>query len=233
MMHAMHVGRDDEQGAKTRSSHAGSAILAWLNMAQALRITSNRNTASGEAPSGTHHHDLPQHRQRDLDRVKAHRRGHVDVAVGVMHLMQAPEQRHLVRDEMLRPDGEVEREQRDHDLEPIRPSELVQQPDAVRLRDKPPRRRPRPARRAWPSAAAARSSVTLMPRLVSQRRPLEATERRFGAASSISAMTTNTKANTARRITPSLWPRRPSMAGMLAWGRREVSCSAVPRVRAR
>jgi hypothetical protein len=38
---------------KGRSIHQGNAILAWLNMAQPLRMTSNRNTASGEAPSGT------------------------------------------------------------------------------------------------------------------------------------------------------------------------------------
>ena len=49
MVHAMHVRCDDER-RKGASSHPGSAILAWLNMAQAFSITSNRNTASGAAP---------------------------------------------------------------------------------------------------------------------------------------------------------------------------------------
>ena len=80
-------------------------------MAQALRITSNRNTASGEAPSGITTAIFHNIERRDLDRVKADRRGHVDVAVGVMHLMQPPEDRDLVRGEMLGPDGEIEHEQ--------------------------------------------------------------------------------------------------------------------------
>ena len=52
VMHPVHVRRDDEKPQHSVEP-GGSAILAWLNMAQALRITSNRNTAKGEAPSGT------------------------------------------------------------------------------------------------------------------------------------------------------------------------------------
>ena len=51
VVHAMHIGVTVKR-RKVRSSHAGSAMLAWLNMAQALRMTSNRNTAKGEAPRG-------------------------------------------------------------------------------------------------------------------------------------------------------------------------------------
>ncbi len=100
-------------------------------MAQALRITSNRNTAKGEAPSGTTTTIFHSIESPISIGVKAHRRGHVDVAVGVMHLVQAPEERHLVRGQMLRPDGEVEHEQRDHELEPVGPGDLVEQPDPV------------------------------------------------------------------------------------------------------
>ena len=42
------------------------------------------------------HGDFPQHGERDLDWMKTHRSGHVDVAIGVVHLVQAPEQRYFV-----------------------------------------------------------------------------------------------------------------------------------------
>ncbi len=78
-----------------------------------------------------HHHDLPQHRERDLYRVKAHRRGHVDVAVGMVHLVQPPEERDFVGGQMLHPDGEVEREKRQDNLDPRRPGHVVEKPDLV------------------------------------------------------------------------------------------------------
>jgi hypothetical protein len=77
--------------------------------------------------------DLPQHRKRDLDGVKPYRGGYVDVAVGVVHLMQAPEDGDLVGGEMLRPDGEIEGEQRSGNLDPQRPRNLVQEPELVLL----------------------------------------------------------------------------------------------------
>ena len=65
------------------------------------------------------------------------------------------------------------------------------------------------------SIAISRStmlSVTLMPTLVSQRLPLETLSARFGHPSSISAITKNTPRKTTSRITPSLWPMKPSMS---------------------
>jgi len=88
----------------------------------------------GRSAKRHHHHDLPQHGERDLDGVKPHRRGHVDVAIGVMHLVQAPEQRNFVRGQMLHPDGKVEHQERHHHLDPFRPGDLVQEAEMMRLR---------------------------------------------------------------------------------------------------
>jgi len=63
--------------------------------------------------------------------MKANRRRHVDIAIGMVNLVQAPEDRDFVRDEMLRPDGKIEREQRNHELEPARPRGLVEEPDPI------------------------------------------------------------------------------------------------------
>jgi hypothetical protein len=41
---------------------------------------------------------------------KAQRARHVEVDIAVMHLVDAPEQRPVVRDDMLQPDGEIERD---------------------------------------------------------------------------------------------------------------------------
>jgi hypothetical protein len=63
--------------------------------------------------------------------MKTHRRGHVDIAVGMVHLVQPPEERDFVGGQMLHPDGEVEREKRQDNLGPRRPGDLVQQPDLM------------------------------------------------------------------------------------------------------
>ena len=53
----------------------------------------------------------------------------------MVHLVQAPEQWHLVGGEVLRPDGEIKHQQRDHQVEPIRPVDLVEQAKLVLLRE--------------------------------------------------------------------------------------------------
>ena len=125
-MHAMHVRRHDED-PQHPVEPGGKRDVGMIEHGAGVEDHLEQEHGEGRGAERDHHGDLPQHGERDLDRVEAHRRGHVDVAVGVMHLMQPPEDRHLVRDEMLKPDGEVEHEQRDQDFQPIGPVDLVEQ----------------------------------------------------------------------------------------------------------
>ena len=126
VVHAMHVRRDDEE-AQRPVEPSGERDVGVVEHGAGVEDHLEQEHRERRSAEQYDHDDLPQHGERDFDRVKAHRRGDVDVAVGVVHLMQAPEDRHLVGDEMLKPDGEVEHEQRDHELEPIRPVDLIEQ----------------------------------------------------------------------------------------------------------
>ena len=75
--------------------------------------------------------ELDQHRQQDLDRMKARAGGDVDVRVGVMHPVQAPQQRHRVEHDMLQIDGKVECDHRQHECPPVRHLDGVQQSPAA------------------------------------------------------------------------------------------------------
>src|SRR6516164_9999006 len=58
--------------------------------------------------------------RRDLDRVKTHAGGHVELEVGMMHAMQPPQRGHGVKEDVLEIDREVEDHDRDDDACPPR-----------------------------------------------------------------------------------------------------------------
>jgi len=130
MMHPVHVWRHDDE-AQNPIERARQRQIGVVEHSATIEDDLEQEHGEGRRSYHEHHHDLPQHRKPNLDRMKSDRRGDVDIAVGVVNLVQAPEDGHFVRDEMLRPDGEIEREQRDHEFEPARPRDLVEEPDPV------------------------------------------------------------------------------------------------------
>ncbi len=132
VVHAMHVGRHDEE-PHDAVEPLRQRDIGVIEHGAGIEDHLEQEHGEGCGAERHHHHDLPQHRQPDLDGVKADRRGHVDVTVGMVHLVQAPKQRNLVRGPMLRPDGEVEHDQRNHDFDPSGPRHLVQEPDPMRF----------------------------------------------------------------------------------------------------
>jgi len=95
-------------------------------------------------------------------------------------------------------------------IEPIGPVNLVEQAELAFLAEE--RRGNRDDRHREGGHEPQHQRIDpAMPRLVSQRGALEALSLRFGRMSSIAVMRRNTPAKAARRISPSLWPRRPSI----------------------
>jgi hypothetical protein len=90
-----------------------------LNIAVALSSTSNTSTAAAGAPSTAITANLISHREDDLDRMEACAGGDVVVGVGVVHLVQAPEQGHRMHHDVLQVDGEIHGRDRDHEGQPI------------------------------------------------------------------------------------------------------------------
>ena len=64
----------------------------------------------GTDPERHHERALVEADRHDLDRVEADPGREVDVEVGVVDLVQPPQQRHRVGDQMLEPDREIEKD---------------------------------------------------------------------------------------------------------------------------
>ena len=141
MMDAVHVGRDDESSAARDRAARGRRTLPWLNIAVAFSSTSKISTATAGAPSDRDDRELDQHRQQDLDRMKARAGGHVEVEIGVMHPVQAPQQRHRVEHDVLQVDGKIEDDRPKRERPPDRHVEIVEHSPATarrRARRSPP-----------------------------------------------------------------------------------------------
>ena len=71
--------------------------------------------------------DLEQHGKRDFNRVKPDRCGDIKIAVRVVDPVKPPEKRNLMRDQMLKPDGEIKDQDGDDDISPKWCRKLVQE----------------------------------------------------------------------------------------------------------
>jgi hypothetical protein len=74
---------------------------------------------------------LISHREDDLDRMEACAGGDVVVGVGVVHLVQAPEQGHRMDHDVLQVDGEIHGRDRDDEGGPLRQGQVVEQAPAA------------------------------------------------------------------------------------------------------
>ncbi len=63
--------------------------------------------------------------------MKPHAGGHVDVEVGVVHPVQPPEHRHVVEDDVLHVDDEIEEDEADDRRQPAGQRKQVQQSPAL------------------------------------------------------------------------------------------------------
>ena len=86
MMHAMHVRRDDEN-PQNLVEPVWHGEIGVVEHGATIEDDFEQKHGEGRRADREHHYDLPQHREPDLDRVKADRRGHVDIAVGVVNLV--------------------------------------------------------------------------------------------------------------------------------------------------
>jgi hypothetical protein len=71
---------------------------------------------------------LVEHRQSDLEGMEARRRGDVEIGIGVMDLVQPPQQGYAMRRPVLKEQRQIEQRQHQQQFEPDRQGELVEQP---------------------------------------------------------------------------------------------------------
>ena len=96
----------------TLSSLTGSDTLPWLKSAVPLSSASKTSAANGGAPSSRDDSHLERQRKGDLDRVEAEAGGEVEVEIGMVHHVEAPQCRHGVEEQVLQIEDEVEKNHR-------------------------------------------------------------------------------------------------------------------------
>ena len=83
--------------AIVRSTRRGRRRRAWANRPQADEPAAQIATASGGGPEHERGRRADDAEHHDVERVLAQRRGHVDVRIGVMRPVQAPQDGHRWR----------------------------------------------------------------------------------------------------------------------------------------
>ena len=182
---------------RTRSSRCGQPHVAVVEHRGGVEQDFKDQDGDGRRAERRHHAQLDPHRQQNLDRMKAYAGRNIELEVGVVHAMQAPEGRHRMEQNVLEIDGQIEQDDAKRDCRPSRQVEGVEQSPASgfgQQRQAQPRqsgkaaaRGPYPARqrRCWRASACAgrssgRDAAPAVPKLtiaarMRQRRPARMT----------------------------------------------------------
>jgi len=107
MMHTMHIWRDDEEPEHTISDQ-GNTDVGVIEHGTSIQQHLEREHRQRRGPKGTDGCELDQHGEEDFARMKPRTRGDVYIDVGMMHTVQAPENRYRVKQHMLQVDGEIQ-----------------------------------------------------------------------------------------------------------------------------
>src|SRR5207248_665681 len=95
-----HAARRSVMLERPWSSNSGwSSVLSRRRSLRSLKHV---------GPKGTDGCELDQHGEEDFARMKPRTRGDVYIDVGMMHTVQAPENRYRVKQHMLQVDGEIQ-----------------------------------------------------------------------------------------------------------------------------
>ena len=130
-MDPVHVGGDHDQAqeAVERGRQDDVAVIEDRGRAEQYL---EQDHGQGRRAERADHGDLDDHRQQDLERVEADPGGQIEVEVGVMHHVQPPQSGDRVKQDVLPVDGEIEHDHRQHDLDPERPRQRIEEPPAER-----------------------------------------------------------------------------------------------------
>ena len=132
MVHAMHVGRDDDPAQHTVEPRR-QAHIAVVEHRGGVEQHLEDQHRHGRRAEGGDDAELDTHRQQDLDRMEAHAGRHVELEVGVVHAVQPPQRRHRMEQHVLQVDGEIEQDDRGDDGKPGRRVQRVQESPAMFL----------------------------------------------------------------------------------------------------
>ena len=131
-MDAVHVGRDDKE-AQHAVGRPGQVDVGVIEERGRVQHDLEQQHRDGRRAKGSDDGKLDAHRDHDLGRMKAQAGRGVEVEIGVVHAVQPPEPRHRMEHHMLEVDREVEQQHREHEGDPDRQLEVVEEPPAALL----------------------------------------------------------------------------------------------------
>jgi len=102
-----------------------------LNIEVAFNNTSEDEDCGGRRAEGGDDHELYDHRHGYFERMETGAGGDVEIEIGVVHAMQAPQNRHGVEHDVLKVDREIEHEDGDNDRRPGRQTKPWNEADAM------------------------------------------------------------------------------------------------------
>ncbi len=123
----MHVRRHDEE-PKGPVEPEGELQVAVAEHGRRVQDDLEEDHRHGGGAEKVDEPQLDRHGEDDLERVEADPRGEVEVEIGVVDHVQAPQRRQVVEEDVLHVDEEVEEHDADHDGCPVGDLKIVQQP---------------------------------------------------------------------------------------------------------
>jgi len=132
VVNAMHVGRDHEPAQKSvqRGGDEDVAVVEHGGrIEQNLKKEDTRRRRADRRNRGKFNHE----RQEDFDGVKARAGGDIDIEIGMVHAMEPPQDRLVMKGPVLKVNHEIEHEDGSGDGNPARYRRNIEQTPAVIL----------------------------------------------------------------------------------------------------
>ena len=132
-MNPVHVRRHHNQPQHTVDAF-GNSNVGMVEHRRGVQDHLEDQHRDGRRPQCGDHGELDAHRQQDFNRMEPEAGGNVELKIGMMHAMEAPERRHRMEHHMLEIDSEIQCQYRDDEGDPGRYVENVEQAPAAFLR---------------------------------------------------------------------------------------------------
>ena len=111
MVDPVHVQGDDYPAQDPGQAEQNAHVTVVEHRGSVQQPLEDQHRDGGRSEHGNHG-ELSPHREQDLDGVKAQPRGDIELQVGMVHAMQAPEDGDRMEQHMLQIDRQIEGQQR-------------------------------------------------------------------------------------------------------------------------
>ena len=106
-MHPVHI-RGNHENAQQSVERTGQIHIGVIEHGTTVQYDFEKDNSKNRGADADYENHLVEHRESNLDGVEAHRRGHVNVDIGMMHPMDPPKDWEFMGCDMLNVNGEIQ-----------------------------------------------------------------------------------------------------------------------------